>query len=153
MGQIYFDQQIELLLFASAFPAGRLLDAWALRFGFAIAASTYYDNNRIIDCTGITVARTSDHLPYATAVMNLNRRVVHMDYNLAKLDQMRSAYAGDVIIENLRDEGMCVITSLKRGLEVVDLMKEFDVMTLPAYFAHSRQVREQHGGLPAPRWY
>jgi predicted amidohydrolase len=152
LAEHYAHQDIELLLFSSAFPAGRLLDAWAVRYGLAIAGSTYYNNNRIIDCTGATVARTSDLLPYATAVLNLNRRVVHMDKNLAKLDQMRTQYAGEVIVEDLRDEALCVITSLKEGLEVAELMKEFEITPLPAYFDRSRQVRAEHGGLAIPKW-
>jgi hypothetical protein len=152
LAEHYAHQDVELLLFASAFPAGRLLDAWAVRYGFAIAGCTYYQNNRILDCTGATVARTSDLLPYATAVLNLNRRVVHMDKNLEKLERMRSQYAGEVLIEDLRDEALCVITSLKAGLEVTELMKEFEVIPLTAYFDHSRQVRAEHGGLPEPRW-
>jgi len=150
LAEHYAHQDIELLLFASAFPAGRLLDAWAVRYGFAVAGCTYYQNNRILDCTGVTVARTSDLLPYATAALNLNRRVVHMDKNLAKLDRMRSKYAGVVLIEDLRDEALCVITSLKEGLEVTKLMREFEIIPLPAYFDRSRQVRAEHGGLAMP---
>jgi len=153
LAEHYAHQDIELLLFASAFPAGRLLDAWAVRYGFAIAGCTYYQNNRILDCTGVTVARTSDLLPYATAALNLNRRVVHMDKNLAKLDQMRSKYAGDVLIEDLRDEALCVIISLKEGLEVTGLMREFEIIPLATYFDCSRQVRAEHGGLAVPKWY
>jgi hypothetical protein len=153
LGEHYHREQIELLLFSSAFPAGRLLDAWAVRFGFAIAGNTFYDANRILDCTGATVARTSDLLPYATAVLNLNRRVVHMDRNLDKLDRMRTRYAGDIVIEDLRDEATCVITSLKKGLEVEDLIREFEVTTLPDYLDHSRRVRAEHGGWTLPRWY
>jgi len=153
LGEYYHRQQIELLLFSSAFPAGRLLDGWAVRFGFAVAGSTFYDANRILDCTGATVGRTSDLLPYATAALNLNRRVVHMDYNLDKLDLMRTRYAGDVLVEDLRDEATCVITSLKKGLEVEDLIREFEVTTLPEYFDRSRRVRAEHGGWPLPRWH
>jgi hypothetical protein len=153
LGEYYHRQQIELLLFSSAFPAGRLLDAWAVRFGFAIAGSTFYDANRILDCTGATVARTSDLLPTATAVLNLNRRVVHMDCNLDKIDRMRTRYACDVLVEDLRDEATCVISSLKQGLEVEDLIREFEITTLPDYLDHSRQVRAEHGGWPLPRWH
>jgi len=149
LAEIYFRQEIELLLFASAFPAGRLLDHWAVRYGFAVAGSTWYDRNRIIDCTGATVARTSDILPFTTAVMNLNRRVVHMDGNLDKLDRLRSQYKGDVLIEDMRDEATCAITSLKAGLEVSKLIREFEIEKLPAYFDRSRRVREKHGGLPS----
>ncbi len=152
IAETYFRQEVELVLFASAFPAGRLLDSWAVRYGLAIAASTSYHHNRIIDCTGTTVARTSDILPYATAVLNLNRRVVHMDYNLDKLDLLRTRYAGDVIVEDMRDEATCVITSLRPGLEVSDLMKEFTITSLPAYLDRSRRLRAEHGGLPMPRW-
>jgi len=148
LAELYFRQEIELLLFASAFPAGRLLNHWAVRYGFAVAGSTWYDRNRIIDCTGATVARTSGIIPYATAVMNLNRRVVPMDGNLDKLDRLRSRYAGDVIVEDMRDEAVVVITSLKVGLEVSTLIRQFEIETLPAYFDRSRRARAKHGGLP-----
>ena len=92
-------------------------------------------------------------MPYATAVLNLNRRVVHMDKNLEKLDRMRSQYAGEVLIEDLRDEALCVITSLKEGLEVMELIREFEIVPLAAYFDHSRRVRAEHGGLAVPKWY
>jgi predicted amidohydrolase len=147
IAEAYFEQDIELLLFPSAFPAGRLLDAWAVRYGFAIAGSTWYDHNRIIDCTGATVGRTSDFCSYTTAVLNLNRRVVHMDGNMDGLDRMRTRYAGDVLIEDMREEATVAVTSLKKGLEIKDLMKEFEIESLYAYFTRSRKVRKEHGGL------
>ncbi|MHB1294360.1 MAG: carbon-nitrogen hydrolase family protein [Anaerolineae bacterium] len=145
----YAEQAVELLLFPSAFPAGRLLDAWAVRYGFAIAGSTYYLTNRTLDCTGVTVARSSDLRPWATAVLNLNRRVVHMEGNLPKLDRMRAHYPGDVLVEDLRDEALCALTVLTPGLEVADLMAEYEIQPLSAYWAASRRLRAQYGGLPA----
>jgi len=147
IAEIYMRKDVELVLFSSAFPAGRLLDSWSLRYGFAIAGSTWYDNNRIIDCTGTTVAHTSDILPYTTAVMNLNRRVVHMDFNLDKFEKMINKYGADVLVEDRRDEAVVVITSLKKGLEVADLIKEFDIELLHTYLDRSRRVRAENGGL------
>lgn len=106
--------------------------------------------DRIIDCTGATVARTSEIIPYATAVMNLNRRVVHMDGNIEKLDRMRGRCKGDVLVEDMREEAVAVITSLKPGLEVSKLIRDFEIETLPAYFDRSRRSRARHGGLPSP---
>ncbi|MSR65458.1 MAG: carbon-nitrogen hydrolase family protein [Verrucomicrobiae bacterium] len=147
LGESYFHQEVELLLFSSAFPGGRLLDAWVARYGFALAQSTWYERNRILSCTGAMVAQTSDILPTATACLNLNRRIVHMDGNLEKIDRMRDQYRGDVLLEDLREEAVCVITSLKKGLEVSHLIKEFKVETLTAYFDRSRRVRRNQGGL------
>ncbi len=147
LAEHWFKQDIELLLFPSAFPAGRLLDSWVVRYGFALAGSTWYDSNRLLDCTGAVVARTSDYCPYTTGVLNLNRRVVHMDGNMGALDKMRTKYAGDVIVEDMRDEAVVVITSLKKGLEVKDLIREFGVETLHDYFQRSRRVRKEHGGV------
>jgi predicted amidohydrolase len=149
LAEIYWRQDVELVLFSSAFPGGRLLDHWPVRYGFAVAQSTWYDRNRILDCTGAMVAQTSDLLPTMTACLNLNRRVVHMDFNLAKLDRMRDKYHGDVLVEDLRPEATCVITSLKPGLEVADLIREFKVETLPHYFARARRTRAAYGGLCA----
>jgi len=152
LAERYFRRAVELVLFSSAFPGGKLLDAWSVRYGFAIASCTWYDTNRVIDCTGTTLARTSDLLPTATAVLNLNRRVVHMDGNLGSLEKMRTRYCGDVLVEDLRDEATCAITSLKKGLEVQALIKEFRIETLPAYFDRCRRVRERHGGLAVQSW-
>jgi len=153
MAEYYQRQSVELLLFCSAFPAGRLLDIWALRYGMNVVGSTWYDYNRIIDCAGRTVASSSDILPYATAILNLNRRVVHMDGNWPAIENMRQKYPGDVLIEDMRDEATCIITSLKKGLEVADLIKEFEIEPLPTYFDRCRAVRADHGGLPMPKWW
>jgi predicted amidohydrolase len=151
LAECYARQATELICFCSAFPGGRLLDVWALRYGFNILGCTWYPQNRVIDCTGATVGRTSDILRATTTVLNLNRRVVHMDGNLGKIERMRAAYAGDVLVEDLRQEAVCVITSLKPGLEVADLIREFEVEPLHAYFDRARRVRAANGGMAVPR--
>jgi carbon-nitrogen hydrolase len=153
IAEIYSRQNLELLLFSSAFPAGRLLDGWAVKYGFNIAMSTRYDYNRILDCTGATVARTSDILPYMTAEINLNRRVVHMDYNLDKINLIKTRFKKDVLIEDLRDEALMVISSMKKGLEVEDIIHEFGIETLPDYFDRSRRIRAEAHGLMMPKLY
>ena len=154
LGEYYHRQQIELLLFSSAFPAGRLLDA----LGRALWLCHRWQH--LLRCEPHPGLYRRDGEPHQRpvalrhrATLNLNRRVVHMDHNLDKLDRMRTRYAGDVLVEDLRDEATCVITSLKKGLEVEDLIREFEVTTLPAYFDRSRRVRAEHGGWPLPRWY
>lgn len=147
LAEIYSRQDVELVLFSSMFPAGRLLDVWAIRYGFNIAGSTWYDRNRIIDCTGATVARTSDIMPYTTAVLNLNRCVLHMDGNLGKLDEIRTKYAGDVLVEDMRDEALCVLTSLKKGLEVHDLIRDYKLEKLYDYLNQAREMRSSCGGM------
>jgi predicted amidohydrolase len=143
-------QGVELVLFSSAFPAGRLLDAWAIRYGFAVAQSTWYDSNRIIDCTGATVARTSDILPRMTALLNLDRRVLHMDGNIDKVPAITARYGGDVLIDDMRDEALMVITSMRPGLEAADIVREFSLEPLADYLTRSRAVRASSGGLPDP---
>jgi len=44
---------------------------------------------------------------------------------------LHAAYHGDVLIEDLRQEAVCVITSLKPGLEVSRLINEFKSAQLP----------------------
>jgi predicted amidohydrolase len=152
LAELYSRQNTELVLFSSAFPGGRLLDLWALRYGMAMAGCTWYTDNRVIDCTGATVGRTSDLLPCTTTVLNLNRRVVHMDGNLGKIEKLIARYAGDVVLEDLRLEATCVLTSLKPGLEVDDLIREFEIEPLADYFDRVRGVRAAQGGMPVPPW-
>jgi predicted amidohydrolase len=152
LGELYQRQNVELLLFSSAFPGGRLLDHWAIRYGMAVAACTWYTDNRVIDCTGATVGRTSDILPCTTTPLNLNRRVVHMDGNLGKIEKMLARYPGEVLVEDMRLEATCVITSLKQGLEVGELVREFEVEPLAAYFDRVRHVRQRQGGMGLPAW-
>ncbi|MFH0795958.1 MAG: carbon-nitrogen hydrolase family protein [Candidatus Omnitrophota bacterium] len=147
LAEIYLKQATELILFSSVFPGGRLLDVWAVRYGFNVAASTWYDYNRIIDCAGRTVGQTSDFLPTATYTLNLNRRLVHMDKNLERIEAMQKKYPGDVLLEDLRLEAFCIITSLRKGLEVSELIREFKIITLYQYFERSRKVRAKMGGM------
>jgi hypothetical protein len=152
LAEHYSRQATELVLFSSAFPGGRLLDTWAVRYGMAVAGCTWYPDNRVIDCTGATVGRTSDILPCTTTVLNLNRRVVHMDGNMGRIEKMLARYPGEVIVEDMRLEATCVITSLRKGLEVSDLIREFQVEPLADYFDRVRRVRAAQGGMPVPPW-
>ena len=146
LAERYFQQDVELVLFSSAFPAGRLLDVWCVKYGFNLAASTWYENNRIQDLTGALVNCTSDYSPEIVGNLNLDRRVVHMDGNIEKVEPMLAEYGGDVTVEDMRPEATCAITSHREGLAIQDLLAEFSIEPLSAYFERARRVRREKGG-------
>lgn len=149
LAEHYLRRRVELVLFASAFPGGKWIDTWATMYGFTVACSTYYRVNRILDPTGAILNQTSDYFPGVTAQVNLNRRKIHIGYNMPGIEKLKRDRRDSVLIEDCREEAMVVISSLEPGLEIDPLLDEYGIERLDAYFDRSRAARESGGGLQA----
>ncbi len=149
LAEHYLRQRVELILFASAFPGGKWIDTWATMYGFTVACSTYYRVNRILDPAGAILNQTSDYFPGVTAHVNLNRRKIHIGYNMPAIEKLKTDCGGSILIEDCREEAMVVISSLEPGLEIDPLLDEYGIERLDAYFDRSRTARESGGGLRA----
>jgi hypothetical protein len=96
----------------------------------------------------LAIEESFPYPPFSRQPVTLKARTGRVGIGTAEPERQLHVQ-GDVLIEDMRDEATCVITSLKPGLEVSKLIREFEIETLPAYFDRSRSVREKHGGLPS----
>jgi predicted amidohydrolase len=145
-----------VVFWPSMFWGGRLLQHWALRYGFYIVVA-YTTESAIIDMSGRYLAKQGEGMdlvksrllpPWAVAEVNADREVFHLDCNEQKIPAIREKYGPDVEIQVHEPERFLLLASRKEELSVEQVANEFHLETLRDYLARSAQQRIER--LPSP---
>lgn len=132
------------------FWGGRLLQHWALRYGFTIVVA-YGPESAVIGMNGeYLVKRGLDTWqvrgkrlpPWAIAEVNLDCELFHLDFNQNKFADIRAKYGTDVELDIHQPEAYFLMTSRRNGLTVEQLAAEFQLEPLRDYLAHSLKLRD-----------
>jgi len=128
----------ELVMWPSAYGGGYPLNAQAMLNGYGIVAT---GRGTIIDAAGVTLADVEKPRPdQFIATLDLDRTFVHKDYNYDKVDKLLHDHAGEVELERDCDmEGWFLLRSIKPGVRVRDLCREYAIETLREYRERSRR--------------
>ncbi len=144
-------QRARIVFWPSMFWGGSLLQHWALRYGFVVVAS-YAAESAIIDMDGRFLVKQGQETPqvkgkrlppWAVAPVNVDRELFHLDYNQDKFQALQEKHGPDIEIEVHQPEAFFHLASVKQGLTVEQIAKEFKLETLRDYLARSRQQREE----------
>jgi hypothetical protein len=135
----------DIILFPSMYHGGLEQAKWAFSCKSFFVCSHGFKTapSEIRNPLGEVIASSTNYYNYAVATINLDRKVVHLDDNWAKLDALRKKYGKDVTIHDPGLIGSVLITSEKDGISVEDMVKEFKIEDTESYFNRSRQVRLQ----------
>ena len=102
----------ELVIWPSMWAGGRMLSKWAMEFGFILAA-VWKEQATFVDVAGrelLSVKRDvsdrSGRSPVVTARLDLDRRLLHPDYNLDKLQALFERYGGDRRLRRAAETGL-----------------------------------------------
>ena len=136
------DNGAEIIFFGSAYRGGLQLEAWALELGVYIVSSILAELGRIVDLTGKTLEMST----YETLIsrrINLDRVLLHMDYNWGKMDAMLEKYGTDLRFDYITPEACYAIGAEREGLSIDDVLDEFELERRRDYFARANAVREQ----------
>ena len=139
----------ELVIWPSMWAGGRMLSKWAMEFGFHLAA-VYKEQSTFVDVAGrelLSVKRdVSDRTgrsPVVTARLDLDRRLLHPDYNLDNLRALFERHgATAAFTELLRSDCHLVFGSQLPGVSSDQLIEEFGLETMRAYLARVRRDRK-----------
>ncbi|GEM_PF-2780198 len=137
----------ELVLFPSMFQATRHLAARSLEFGYYIlTALTRPGAGQLIGQCGEVLAQ-ADAEGLLVARINLNRRVIHMDNNFERAAGALAAKYGDAVrMERMDSESRFALEVVAEGLNVDDLMREFAMEPLDAYYRRMETARARAAG-------
>lgn len=142
-------QKAQLVFWPSMYWGGRLLQHWAVRYGFVIAAA-YGAESSIIDMDGRYLARIGNDTlkvrqgylpPWAIADVNVNRELFHLDDNQKQFPAMREKYGPEIEIDVWEPEGYFLLASRRPDLTVEAIAAEFRLVTLRDYLARSIKLR------------
>ncbi|MEI7835632.1 MAG: carbon-nitrogen hydrolase family protein [Planctomycetota bacterium] len=150
----------ELVIWSSMWPGGRMLARWAIEFGFYMGAA-YSGRSTFVDIVGrelASVARcTSDvtgSAPLVTATLDLDRRLLHHDFNLEPMKRLFAAHGPTAAhAEWIPEECLLVFGSRLPGVSSDELIREFGLETMRDYLARTRRDRQRalQGTYPAAR--
>ena len=143
----YVKAQPDLILFSSMYHGGLMQGYWAYscRAHFVGACSNL--PSAIISPVGEVLATTTNYFSYVTARVNLDCRVVHLDYNWGKLDAMRNKYGPKVKRVDPGLLGSVLISSETDEFTIQDVIDEFKIEVLDDYFARALAHRHNPANM------
>ncbi len=138
------DLGAELVVWPSAYSAGRSLQARAIDFNYAVISSTWVPDCRVYDIDGEELVHESENqsnvLNVTRHTFDLDRCLFHQDYNLpAKLERLLKEHGEDVEREKwLPAEGWFVLKAKRTGVSARELAKRYGLEEKRPYINRSR---------------
>ena len=138
----------------SMYWGGKLLQHWALRYGFSVVVA-YGAESAIIDMSGRYLHQRGNNSlkvrqklmpPWAVADVDVNRDLFHIDFNQHKMPALHEKYGPDVEIELFEPEGYFLLSSKRADLTIEQLAEEFELETNRDYLARSMAMRNEKLG-------
>ncbi|NLA55185.1 MAG: carbon-nitrogen hydrolase family protein [Corynebacterium humireducens] len=132
----------EIIFFSSMYRGGLQLRCWAHELGVYLVAAITGELGQVVDMSG-TVLAEATYEAVCVARINLDRRLLHMDYNWNKMDAMLEKYGSGVTFQYYTREAKYTIASEMEDVTVDDLIREFELEEMEHYFLRAMRTREE----------
>lgn len=131
-------QGAEIVFWPSAYGGGMPLSGYAMCHNYCIVAVGRGD---VIDVTGRPVEPMKPTRPdQVVAVLDLDRTLVHHNFNEKKVARMLKEHAGEVQLEHSYEtESWYLLRSIQPGVRVRDLLRQYQIEPLRDYRHRSRE--------------
>lgn len=139
--QAYAAQKPDLVVFASAYHGGLMQAYWAYACRAHFVGAVARLPSPIISPVGVPLAMTTNYHDFATARVNLDCEVIHLDRNRQKFRSIKDAYGPEVTIYEPGLLGSALISSESDHRTVPHLVDEFNLIPLDTYFSLAREER------------
>jgi len=137
------DNGAKLIIFSSAYPAGRVLNSIALLFNVFVAASTWELQSGIIDNMGRWLARTDRFSFWVWKEIDLDRGVFHWDFQGGKTREIRRKYGDKLKIETFGEEALFTLESLSENLRLEEIIREFGLLSYRDYLSRAEAKQKE----------
>jgi len=127
--QYYAKRVVRVVLFPfrSMFPGGRLLEAGSIEIVCYLVSATTDCRGAILDPLGRVLCRSSEYSSILSSRVNMDFKVLHLDYSHEKFDRVKKTYRSKVAIDVSRPEPLAMISSESEDVTVDQLMREFSL--------------------------
>jgi len=136
------DLNVDLVLFSSAYSAGRQLSAHAINHHYAIVTSTRKPDFAVydIDGTELTYNRLSrEQILVSRASIDLDKVICHHNFNREKISQMLQENPGKIELQHdYAREEWCVLRSFS-DISAKELCKKYGIENLRDYKNRSKE--------------
>ncbi len=132
----------DIICFSSNYHGGLMQDIWAYQCRSFFISALYFYGGGIKDPFGRPVALSDNYTPHPRARINLDRVMVHLDYNREKFPEIERKYLGEVCIDIPPNIGPALIYSLTGKRTAMDIVREFDLILLDDYLARAEKANQ-----------
>lgn len=131
----------EIIFFPSMFRGGIQLRLWAFELGCYMVSATPGEMSAIVNPLGRTLEESYEYNRTISRQINLDCRLLHLDFNSEKLESVKKAYGARVEFEVASPEGIFLLASSDPSKTSDDIIKEFSLETRSAYFNRAERIR------------
>lgn len=96
---------------------------------------------------GEIVATSTNYFDFAVSRINLDCKLVHLDFNQTKLTALKEKYGTSVIITDPGKLASVLVTSEDKNVTVDQMIKEFDIELLDDYLNRAGDFRLKKGNM------
>ncbi len=125
----------DIICFSSNYHGGLMQAVWAYKCRAFFASALYFHGCGILDPFGRPLALSDCYTVNPRARINLDRAMVHLDYNRARFPDIERKYRDEVAIDIPPNIGSALIYSNTDKRSAMDLVREFGLELLDDYFA------------------
>ena len=133
----------DILTFPSAYHGGLAQAWWAYRCRSFFVSALPFHGGGVLNPFGEPIITTDCYTSHAMATINLDRVMVHLDYNRDKFAAIRRQYLGRVEIHIPPNIGPAMITSTADDLSAMDVVAAYELELLDDYLVRARGENEQ----------
>ena len=134
----YIKLKPDILTFSSLYHGSFVQQVWAYECRSFFISALQMHGAGIIDPLGSIIKLTDCYNCVAIAEINLDRVIVHLDYNMAKFPDIIRKYKNEVKIEVPANLGAAIIYSDSDKRTANDIAEEFELILLDDYLNRNR---------------
>ena len=134
----------DIMTFASMYHGGLAQQIWAYGCRSYFVSALPFIGGGILDPFGRPIKLTDCYTTVAMATVNLDRAMVHLDYNREKFPEIERKYLGEIVIDVPANVGSALILSLTDKRTAADVVAEFELELLDDYFERSRGANAEN---------
>lgn len=137
----YAGEQVQLIVFGSAYHGGLMQAYWAYACRAYFAGAIAGPVSSIVSPVGQTVVSTTNYCDYASAAVNLDYALVHLDNHVERLEALRQRYGRAVNVADPGHLGAVLVSGESGETPIRAMLDEFGIVTLDRYFDTYLQSR------------
>ena len=143
----YAGAKPDLIVFSSMYHGGLMQAYWAYSCRAHFVGAIHGLPCEIRNPLGEVVASSTNYFDYAVAEVNLDCRLAHLDYNWARLRELKNKYGPKVHIRDPGFLGSVLISSEDEKVSVDEMIAEFKIELLDDYMARALAHRHVPGNM------
>jgi len=137
----YHNLKPDILVFSSMFHGDHLQCNWAYQCRAFLASACKDSSSDIVDPLGRVVASVNYHGRIVRSRVNLDRFIMHQDYNCESFADIRRKYKDEIKIDYNPILGVAVLYSESPERSATEIADEFDLVELDDYLEDSKKYK------------